>query len=92
MLSVFENLLNQNFTALQPNQKWVSDITYLATAEGWVYLAVVIDLYSRRVIGWSMAERVGVCGLAHGDSPTQTPDKCHRAFGSGQPILLSPLP
>ncbi len=65
-LPVFENLLNQNFTALQPNQKWVSDITYLATAEGWVYLAVVIDLYSRRVIGWSMAERVGVCGLAYG--------------------------
>ena len=57
-LPVFENLLNQDFTASQPNQKWVSDITYLATAEGWVYLAVVIDLYSRRVIGWSMAERM----------------------------------
>ena len=53
MLPVFEKLLNQDFTASQPNQKWVSDITYLATAEGWVYLAVVIDLYSRRVIGWS---------------------------------------
>lgn len=57
-LPVFENLLNQDFTASQPNQKWVSDITYLATAEGWVYLAVVIDLYSRRIIGWSMAERM----------------------------------
>ena len=57
-LPVFENQLNQDFTASQPNQKWVSDITYLATAEGWVYLAVVIDLYSRRIIGWSMAERM----------------------------------
>lgn len=57
-LPVFENLLKQDFTASQPNQKWVSDITYLATDEGWVYLAVVIDLYSRRVIGWSMAERM----------------------------------
>ena len=55
---VAENLLEQNFTAAKPNQTWVSDITYLATAEGWVYLAVVLDLYSRRVIGWSMAERM----------------------------------
>jgi len=41
-----------------PNQKWVGDITYLATGEGWLYLAVLIDLYSRKVIGWAMSERM----------------------------------
>ncbi len=46
-LPVAPNLLERNFTALAPNQVWTSDITYLATAEGWLYLAVVIDLFSR---------------------------------------------
>ena len=48
------NVLNREFTATAPNQKWVTDITYLATAAGWVYLAAVIDLFSRRVVGWSV--------------------------------------
>ncbi|NYH19910.1 transposase InsO family protein [Paraburkholderia bryophila] len=48
------NLLERNFTATAPNQVWTSDITYCATAEGWVYLAVIIDLFSRQVVGWSM--------------------------------------
>ena len=56
-LPVAENLLAQNFTADQPNQKWAGDITYLMTGEGWLYLAVIIDLYSRSVIGWSMSNR-----------------------------------
>jgi len=50
-----ENKLDQDFTALAPNRKWVTDITYLATATGWVYLAVVLDLYSRKVVGWAMS-------------------------------------
>jgi transposase InsO family protein len=50
------NRLNQEFTATGPNQKWVSDFTYIETQEGWLYLAVVIDLFSRRVIGWAMRE------------------------------------
>ncbi len=50
------NRLNQDFTATAPNQKWVTDFTYIETAEGWLYLAVVLDLYSRRVIGWAMRE------------------------------------
>jgi putative transposase len=50
------NILNRQFLVKQPNSAWVSDITYLATAEGWLYLAVVIDLFSRRVIGWSMSK------------------------------------
>ena len=57
-LPVAPNLLEQDFTANTPNQKWVSDITYIATDEGWLYLAVVLDLYSRLVVGWSMAERM----------------------------------
>lgn len=57
-LPVAPNLLNQDFSASAPNQKWVGDITYIGTSEGWLYLAVVIDLYSRRVVGWAMSERM----------------------------------
>lgn len=57
-LPVAPNLLEQDFSAERPNQKWVSDITYIATDEGWLYLAVVLDLYSRLVVGWSMSERM----------------------------------
>ena len=53
-LPVAENILNRDFTAKTPNQKWVSDISYVWTNDGWMYLAVIIDLYSRSVIGWSM--------------------------------------
>ena len=53
-LPVAPNLLNRDFTATSPNQKWCGDITYVWTDEGWMYLAVVIDLYSRTVVGWSM--------------------------------------
>lgn len=51
---VAKNLLKQNFDAKAPNQLWVSDITYVSTRQGWLYLAVVMDLYSRRIVGWSM--------------------------------------
>lgn len=57
-LPVADNLLRQDFTAAAPNRKWVGDMTYLHTEEGWLYLAVIIDLYSRRVIGWAMGERM----------------------------------
>lgn len=53
--SVAENVLAQNFVADTPNQKWTADITYIPTREGWVYLAVVMDLFSRRIVGWSMS-------------------------------------
>lgn len=52
------NLVNRHFEASGPNQLWASDITYIPTGEGWLYLAVVLDLFSRRVIGWSMSERL----------------------------------
>lgn len=57
-LPVAPNLLQQDFSATAPNQKWAGDITYLWTEEGWLYLAVVIDLYSRLVVGWAMSERM----------------------------------
>ena len=49
------NVLDRQFEAAQPNQKWVADFTYIWTAEGWLYVAVVLDLFSRRVVGWSMS-------------------------------------
>jgi putative transposase len=55
---VAPNLLEQDFSATGPNQKLVGDITYLMTSEGWLYLAVIIDLYSRAVIGWSMSNHM----------------------------------
>jgi len=57
-LPIAPNLLEQNFAADVPDQKWVSDITYIWTEEGWLYLAVVLELYSRRVIGWAIGERM----------------------------------
>jgi transposase InsO family protein len=51
------NLLKQDVTADAPNKKWVSDFTYLATREGWLYLAGVLDVYSRRIVGWSMSDQ-----------------------------------
>jgi transposase InsO family protein len=53
---IAKNLLKQNFSTTKPNQKWVADITYVSTKQGWLYLAVVIDLYSRKVVGWSMSQ------------------------------------
>lgn len=56
---VAKNLLARNFEASAPNLKWVGDVTYIATSQGWLYLAVVIDLYSRLVVGWAMNEHIG---------------------------------
>jgi transposase InsO family protein len=61
---VAENLLAQAFTATQSNQRWVSDITYIPTQQGWLYLAVVLDLYSRAIVGWAMDRRM-TAKLAH---------------------------
>jgi putative transposase len=52
-----QNHLNRDFTAAAPNTKWVTDITYIRTAEHWLYLCVVLDLYSGLVVGWSMSAR-----------------------------------
>lgn len=57
-LAVAPNLLNREFSADAPNKVWVSDITYVWTAQGWLYLAVFIDLFNRKVVGWSMNSRI----------------------------------
>ena len=57
-LPVAENLLNRGFEVPAANQVWVSDLTYIPTAEGWLYLCTVLDLHSRRVVGWSMSSRM----------------------------------
>ncbi len=56
--NIAPNLLNRDFAADRPNQKWVVDISYIWTREGWLYLAVVLELYSRRVIGWAVSNRM----------------------------------
>lgn len=55
---VAPNLLDQNFDVSIPNKVWAADITYISTDEGWLYLATLMDLYSRRIVGWSMGSRM----------------------------------
>ena len=57
-LAVAPNLLDRDFSATAPNQKWAGDITYIWTSEGWLYLAVILGLYSRRIIGWAVSSRM----------------------------------
>jgi putative transposase len=70
------NRLNQDFSATKANTKWVSDFTYIDTAEGWLYLAVILDLFSRKVVGWAMS--------AHMDS-TLVETALHMALQTRQP-------
>ncbi len=56
--NIAPNLLNRDFSADRPNQKWAGDISYVWTREGWLYLAVILDLHSRRVIGWAVSNRM----------------------------------
>jgi putative transposase len=55
---VVPNLLSRDFTADRPDQKWLADITYIPTREGWLYLAAILDLFSRKIVGWAMSERI----------------------------------
>jgi transposase InsO family protein len=76
-LPVAPNLLERNFTTSAPNQAWVGDITYIWTVEGWAYLAVLLDLYSRRVVGWalrkSLSRELAVSTLKHALSRRRPP-------------------
>ena len=53
-----KNVLNREFYAEQPNEKWVSDITFIETRQGWLYLAIILDIYSRAIVGWSMSDKI----------------------------------
>lgn len=55
---VTQNVLDRQFDPLEPNQAWVTDIIYIKTHEGWLYIGTIMDLYSRRIIGWSMSSRI----------------------------------
>ncbi|OSI75607.1 hypothetical protein BSZ21_04795 [Bradyrhizobium canariense] len=54
------NLLDRQFAAERPNQKWIADLTYIWNAEGWLHVSALIDLFSRRVVGWSMSANMTV--------------------------------
>ena len=85
---VAPNTMGRDFFATAPNQKWVGDITYIWTQEGWLYLAVVIDLFSRKVVGWSLQERMTselVCSamrMAANSRGCIAPTLCHFDRGS----------
>ena len=83
-------------SAAAPNQKWVSDFTYIETAEGWLYLAVVLDLFSRRVIGWAMSETMDTALVlsrpAHGPAGPPAAGRAAAPLRSGQPVHQRRLP
>lgn len=58
LLPVAPNLLEQNFQAAEPNRIWLGDITYIPTGEGWLYLAAVLDLATRKIVGWAMRDHM----------------------------------
>lgn len=90
--AVAPNLLAQDFAATACNQKWAGDISYIWTNEGWVYLAVIIDLYSRRVIGGAVSDRLkrdlALAGTGHGYRSPKTASGRHPSHRSRQPVLL----
>ena len=95
-LPVAANVLDRQFDPEAPNEKWVADITYIPTREGFLYLAVVEDLYSRRVVGWSMAGHMeqpsgGRCAGDGGAAPLARRGAVG-ALGSGQPVRERALP
>ena len=55
---IAKNVLNRDFTASQPNEKWLTDITYIDTLEGWLYVVVILDLFSRKIVGYAMADNM----------------------------------
>lgn len=91
---VAPNLLAQNFQAAAPNRIWLSDITYIATGEGWLYLAAVLDLATRKVIGWAMRDHMRtelpLCAV-DGSAAATTRARSHLSLGPWQPICRRDL-
>lgn len=91
-LYIAANWLDGDFAADAPNRKWVGDITYIWTQEGWLYLAVILDLHSRRVVGWAVSDRMkkdlAIRALDMAVRLRQPPKGCLFPFRSRQLILL----
>jgi putative transposase len=85
------NVSDQNFACDGPDQKWGADISYIRTAEGWLYLGIVLDLYSRRIVGWATSDRLkkglALKGPDPGHPDAATAGRPHPPFGPRQPIL-----
>ena len=95
-LPIAKHRLKRNFEAKKPNQKWVSDITYIHTGEGWLYLAAFIDLYSRKVVGWSMSARmtadIVVDAFPNGTVQAETKGSEISALRSWKPVCKRRIP
>lgn len=97
-LGIAANWLDGDFAADAPNRKWAGGITYIWTSEGWLYLAVILDLHSRRVVGWAVSDRMkknlAIRALEMAVRLRPPPEGClfiscaGLRFGSRQPILL----
>jgi putative transposase len=92
---VAPNLLDQDFTATAPDKKWGADISYVWTREGWLYLAVVIDLFARRAVGWATGDRLhrdlALAALRKALTMRPSGSRADPPFGSWQPVLLDRL-
>jgi hypothetical protein len=89
------NLLDRQFAAERPNQKWIADFTYIWTAEGWLYVSAVIDLFSRRVVGWSMSAGMLLNGrgcAADGDLAPWQAKRVAAPLRPGEPIQQRAVP
>jgi transposase InsO family protein len=82
------DLLEQNFSATVPNQKWTTDISYVWSDEGWLYLAVVMDLYSRAIVGWSMNRRMAQTSIFEYIETYYNRQRKHSAIGYRIPMLF----
>ena len=90
---IASNHLNRAFTVDAPNKAWVTDITYIRTWQGWLYLAVVLDLYARKVVGWSMKPTLGRelaldgCSWRYGAVNPKTESSCIRIRGANMAAM-----
>jgi putative transposase len=95
-LPVAENLLKRQFETDKPNKVWLSDITYIWTQEGWLYLSAILDLYTRQVIGWSMDDRLSqdlvLQAFHQAMGRRKTWSGCCVPFRSRQPVCRACLP
>ena len=86
--AIAPNVLDRQFTADQPNRKRIADFTYVWTAEGWLYVAAVVDLFSRRVVGWSMKAEMSAARhrrVVNGDLAARAPGCVVASLRPGQP-------